>query len=141
MTVDVTRRGFLGGMLGVAVIAAMPSIITPEPAAIPSLPLIPDVTAPDGITYQWIRSHLFGEPDTANIEFRLSKGWTFVVPDAHPYLKTYALEEVVETGGLVLMQKPTAEVEKARQAEIDAGNALLDDPWRNPESMGRLLKK
>lgn len=129
---ETTRRHFLKGFAGCLVVASLPGIVIDSMANgfFSGSPGMPPVTAPDGWTYQWIRSSLLGEPDVANLEFRLSKGWTFVSPADHPDLPRSDIDDAIEQGGLVLMQKPTAQVEMARAAERQAA---IDQVRQNEE--------
>ncbi len=105
-----TRRGFLAGLLGLTVVAALPKV----PGSAPALPEAIDpwaITAPSGTTYQWVRTALLGEPDPANLHKRLDNGWDFVLPEAHPGAPVSTVEHAIEASGLVLMQKSTAEVQ------------------------------
>ena len=122
MPVEPTRRGFLAGLLGLTVVAALPKL----PGAAPVLPEAIDpwaITPPDGTTYQWVRSALLGVPDPDNIEQRLSNGWAFVLPDTHPGAPTSTVERAIEASGLILMQKPTAAVQKSLAAALEAQEA------------------
>lgn len=104
-----TRRGFLAGLLGLTVVAVLPSM----PGMAPVLPKVLDpfsIKPPEGLTYQWVRTALLGEPDPANVAARVENGWTFVAPSIHPDAPTATLDTSIESGGLVLMQKPTSEV-------------------------------
>jgi hypothetical protein len=120
---DVNRRGFLSGLLGVTVIAAMPVHaetvldISMSPVPVPDFNLLKSVQAPPGWTYQWVRSALLGEPDPLNVQRRLDNGWTFVAPSQHPELPAYAADEAIEGFGLILMQKETAKIEKVVPAQ------------------------
>ncbi len=129
---ETTRRHFLKGFAGCLVVAHMPIAFAADAERLRASTVLPTVQAPDGVTYQWIRTSLLGEPDVANLEWRLSKGWTFVSPKAHPSLIS-DIDDAIEHGGLVLMQKPSAEVAKSRMAErIDAMRPL-------PQLYGTLL--
>lgn len=120
MTVSLSRRGFLKGLAGVAVITALPAIpVEPTPAA-PPVDVLNAAKPPDGITYQWVRTHLLGVPDIENVEARINNGWTFVAPRDQPHMPVADAELAVENGGLILMQKPTAIVEAERKAAYEA---------------------
>lgn len=106
---ELNRRGFLSGLLGTAVIAAFP------PDLVCGITAVPEVKAPEGVTYEWARTALLGEPDLENIERRIANGWTFVTQEAHPGIEFTGFAEVVERNGLALMQKPTIDVERARE--------------------------
>lgn len=112
---ELSRRGFLAGLLGTAVIAVIPNAVAPVEAAVP--PIDPfAITAPPGWTYQWVRCALMGEPDPNNVQARVENGWTFVEPKAHPGAPVSTAQAAIETGGLILMQKPTADIKPARPA-------------------------
>lgn len=84
------------------------------------------VKAPPGITYQWVRSALLGEPDPENVERRLNAGWAFVQPSAQPDLKVTDAAEAIEKGGLILMEKATHLVEEELRAQhISAMKRML----------------
>lgn len=115
MPIESTRRGFLKGLLGLTVVAIVPlpgDGVGQVPAVDPYA-----IKAPEGTTYQWVRTALFGEPDPENVRLRLTNGWTFVAPDAHAGAPTSKLGDAVERGGLVLMQKPTVDVQAELAAE------------------------
>lgn len=121
MAFDATRRGFLAGLFGTAVIVAMP-----KPVLALVEPIAPDaidpwaIVAPPGTTYQWVRTALLGEPDPANVQARIDSGWKFVVPDLYPGAPVSTVEKAIETSGLILMEKPTIEVERLLVAERNA---------------------
>lgn len=140
MTITATRRGFLAGLLGTTVIAVMPKAATIAEAA-PTIDVY-EITAPDGWTYQWVASHVMGEPTPMNVQARLDKGWTFVAPATHPEKPAIDIARAVEGGGLILMQKETHLVEKPKAYPLPGlpeGLKPADDPmfdrapWRrNP---------
>jgi len=118
--IETSRRGFLAGLMGVAVIAVVPH----DPAAlvadaVPSIPPIDPwaIKAPPSQTYQWVRCALLNEPDPANVEARLANGWTFVAPETHPGAPVSTAEQAIETCGLILMEKPTEQVVAYMEAE------------------------
>lgn len=121
MAVDLTRRGFLKGLAGVAVIAVLPrAAYTPAPSVAAAVVPATEAVPPPGITYNWVRTSLLGEPDMENLEGRINNGWTFVRPSAHPEMQTEDAAIAFEHGGLILMQCSTAEVEARRAAEHKA---------------------
>lgn len=119
MTIDLTRRGFLKGLAGTAVIAVLPKVhLAPaQPAIAEAVPPPTTLTPPPGITYNWVRTALMGEPDVANLEDRLNNGWTFVRPSAHPEMPVEDAAIAFERQGLILMQCPTIECELRAIAE------------------------
>ena len=123
---EVNRRGFLSGLFGVSVIAALPVAaaevlaITPAPAPLYDLGARLNIQAPPGWTYNWVRSALLGEPDPENVQRRLDLGWRFVEPSRHPELAAMPAEEAVDAFGLILMEKQTALIDKLKGA----------DPWK-----------
>jgi hypothetical protein len=119
---ELSRRGFLAGLLGTAVIAVIPKAAD---VVMPAEPFDPwAVKAPDGTTYQWVRTALLGEADPANVQARLDNGWQFVAPTTYPSAPTTTLGNAIETHGLVLMEKPTAAV-RAQIAEEYERNVRL----------------
>ena len=117
---QLTRRGFLAGLLGATVIAVVPKgAALALDAAVP--PIDPwAIQAPPGTTYMWVRCALLGEPDPENVEVRLNNGWKFVEPKVWPGAPLSTAEKAIETGGLILMEKPTVEVEATLKAEQQA---------------------
>lgn len=116
MPFEPTRRGFLAGLLGLTVVAVLPKVPGTAPEAIDPWAIQP----PPGTTYQWVRTALLGEPDPANVQLRLDNGWQFVGPETHPGAPVSTVEHAIESSGLILMQKPTAEVQAALKAERTA---------------------
>lgn len=117
-----TRRGFLAGLLGLTVVAVLPK----APNLAPVLPEAIDpwsIRAPEGWTYQWVRTALLGEPDPENVAKRIDNGWTFVAPAVHPGAPVSTVENAIAASGLILMQKPTVEVQKTLAAELEAHEA------------------
>lgn len=111
MTVDLTRRGFLKGLAGTAVIAVLPKVpLAPaQPAIAEAVPPPATLTPPHGMTYNWVRTSLMGEPDIENLEDRISNGWTFVRPSAHPDMPVEDAAIAFERRGLILMECPTVD--------------------------------
>ncbi len=112
MPVELSRRGFLGALLGTVVVAVIPK---PLQAIVEVAEIDPfDIVAPNGTTYQWITSHVMGHPCPENIEGFLARQWTFVDPRAHPGAPTSTLHRAIDAGGLLLVQLPTVIVEQRR---------------------------
>ncbi len=107
-----TRRGFLAGLLGVSVIAVLPKAASIAEAA-PTITSF-EVTAPDGWTYQWVASHVMGEPTPLNVQARVDNGWTFVPPADHPTIQPTDIAMAIDSGGLILMQKETRLIEQPK---------------------------
>ncbi len=116
----------VAGLFGTAVIAVVPKSALIEVAPVPIDPW--SIQAPPGITYQWVRSALLGEADPANIQARLDNGWAFVAPSVHPGAPVSTVEKAIETQGLILMQKPTPDVEltlaRERALRMDADHRV-----------------
>jgi len=119
VTIDLTRRSFLRGLAGVAVIAVLPKVpfAPASPAIAEAVAPTATLTPPPGITYNWVRTALMGEPDMANLEDRLNNGWTFVRPSAHPEMPVENAAIAFERHGLILMQCPTIECALRRTFE------------------------
>lgn len=120
MPIDVTRRGFLAGLLGASVIAVVPKAAQAVIEAVPLPEIDPfAIIAPPGITYNWVTCAVMGDPTERFVEDFLSRGWTFVQPKAHPEAQAHVMpaKDAIGFGGLILMEKATAEVEKDRLAQ------------------------
>lgn len=117
MTLDLSRRSFLKGLLATTVVVSMPKAVAEAVANDPAV--LADVTPPPGVTYMWVRTALMGTPDPENVEKRLKNGWKFVEASKVPRASTATLEHAIEAQGLVLMEKPTEQVE-AQTAEANA---------------------
>lgn len=120
---DLTRRGFLVGLLGTAVIAVLPKAAAEAlaPEAIDPW----SIQAPPGITYQWVRTAILGEPDPWNVQARIDNGWTFVAPSDHPGAPVSTVQAAIETHGLILMEKPTPLVQASEDQRLkDRGGVL-----------------
>lgn len=128
MTAETTRRGFLQGLLGAVVICALPKDVA---QLLPEGDFDPfSITAPDGWTYQWVRTAVMGEKDERALEARLINKWTFVKPKIHPQAPVGTLRHAIETHGLVLMEKETAAVEAdERQRRIKGSCAIGNHAW------------
>ena len=120
MPIDVTRRGFLAGLLGATVIAVVPKAAQAVIEAVPLPEIDPfAITAPPGLTYNWITCAVMGTPSPQYVEDALERGWTFVAPKAHPEARAHVMpaKDAIGFGGLILMQKPTPAVERDHLAQ------------------------
>lgn len=127
MTAETTRRGFLQGLLGAVVICALPK----EVQALARDDFDPfSITAPDGWTYQWVRTAVMGEKDERALEARLLNKWTFVKPLMYPQAPVGTLRHAIESHGLVLMEKSTVLVEAdERKRRITGSCSIGNHAW------------
>lgn len=124
---ETDRRGFLSILAGTAVLAMFPKAPgATEPSMATrtaALNILDSVKAPPGMTYMWVRTALFGDPDPENVKRRLDNGWTFVKPERHADITPIDGADAFIHGGLVLMERPTNQVtqeyEKERQKVLD----------------------
>ena len=72
---------------------------------------IPKEEIPPGWSYQWNAETVLNEPQTAGMLDFQQKQWSFVPQDRHP-------TRPVRQGGLVLMERPEALTQEARQEEM-----------------------
>lgn len=91
---------------------------------------------PDGITYQWVRTALCGEPDPQSLVSRVESGWQFVAPQRHRTAVTCPLSEAITTTGLVLMERPTVEVDWERAKERAVAEKWIEDILAQLRAMG-----
>lgn len=87
---------------------------------------VPRGFEPDGWTYAWKRTSVFGQPDTRNITEMQRRGWSFVPADRHDgYWMPTGHKGNIEIDGLALMEIPTVVHEDMRkQDRKDANNAI-----------------
>ena len=86
--------------------------------------IIPQVVAPDGLTYQWVATD--GDPEARTLLRRLANGWVYVDPNLHRDILSERGDRIY-IRGLVLMQKATVEVEKTRAQELRPIEASFAD--------------
>jgi hypothetical protein len=86
--------------------------------------LIPQVVAPEGVTYQWVATD--GDPGAKPLLARLANGWSYVDPREHRHILSERGDRIY-IHGLVLMQKATTEVEKTREAQRKANDVSFAD--------------
>lgn len=71
---------------------------------------------------------MLGEDDRANVEGRLQNGWRFVGVSAHPTIHRVVLSNLLEEpSAMVLMQRPTADVQAQFAHEHAERTKLLED--------------
>jgi hypothetical protein len=111
---DLARRSILKmfGVTAAVAVTPTPTIAIPEPARDP---LTLQLSPPAGMTYNWKRLFITqSDPDMENILKMVATGWKPVplarhrehfAPNAHPFSNYW-----IEVGGLVLMEKPSAEI-------------------------------
>ena len=98
---------------------------------------IPSNKIPNGMNYAWVRESTLHEPDPDNMTDRMIKGWSPVPAERHsemvpPPLPGYEGMEasVIRRGGLILCERPTREVEMARQErDMENMEVLQDVAW------------
>lgn len=129
---ETTRRGFLKGLFGTAVIAVLPNPVFQEAHA----EQVPNLIAPEGMTYQWVRAALLGDQSWSRIDECLENGWQLVPPSQHPQAVSVDIEEAVKGDGLVLMMKPTEIVERERADKYKRDMALLGQSHTYPTGEG-----
>lgn len=129
MTAETTRRGFLGGLLGTLVICALPrntAAALIEPDFDPF-----SIVAPPDKVFQWVRTHVMGEPEPKALAARLQNGWKFVSPTSYPRAPVTRLKDAIAKSGLVLMEKPKAAVEaQERQRRVEGSCARGYHFWQ-----------
>lgn len=77
---------------------------------------IPSHLMQDGTSYEWKRASVYGKPDSGNIIEMREQGWEAV---DDPVLRAYFMPEghtgAIERDGLVLMERPQALTDEARE--------------------------
>lgn len=121
---QLNRRDLLKAMGATAVVASLPlaSMAAVDASRYVGLVLDSDaaLTPPEGITYEWKRASIFidGELDLANMREQVRKGWSFVKPQVVfadvDVARVPTIADVCKHSGLVLMQKPTKDIEKPK---------------------------
>lgn len=98
---------------------------------------VPQNKIPDDMTYSWVRESTLNEPDPDNMTDRMIKGWQPVPAARHPEMVPPPLPgyegmevSVIRRGGLILCERPSREVEMARQQrDIENMEMLQDVAW------------
>lgn len=98
---------------------------------------VPQNKIPGDMTYSWVRESTLNEPDPDNMTDRMIKGWQPVPAARHPEMVPPPLPgyegmevTVIRRGGLILCERPTREVEMAKQQrDIENMEVLQDVAW------------
>ena len=98
---------------------------------------VPQNKIPGDMTYSWVRESTLNEPDPDNMTDRMIKGWQPVPAARHPEMVPPPLPgyegmevTVIRRGGLILCERPTREVEMAKQErDIENMEVLQDVSW------------
>lgn len=95
------------------------------------------IRPPEGVTYQWARCSMLGEAEHANLEARLQSGWVFVDVADHPGAHIAVLRNLLEEpSAMVLMQRPTVEVQEQMTREHAANVKKLEDAKAKIAALG-----
>lgn len=133
---ETTRRGFLAGLFGTMVIAALPKATAAFEDVRVAPAQVPVLTPPDGMSYQWVRAAVYGDETFSRVEECIGNGWQLVPPAVHPDMVAVDIEEAVKSHGLVLMMKPTVTVELERRQKYEADMALIGESRTYPVGQG-----
>lgn len=81
---------------------------------------------PDGWDYQWKMHEVMGKPDVERIRQNELNGWTPVPLSRYPEMMPRGWKgEIIEVGGLVLMERPLLFTEEARAEERRAAREAV----------------
>lgn len=95
------------------------------------------ISSPEkSVAYQWVRTSVFGEPDTVALSTRIQNGWTFVHPETHAKAKSVRLSQAVRDGHFILMQHSSDYVEGERAKEREKAELQLATIIKELEAMG-----
>lgn len=102
---------------------------------------IPKDEIPPGMTYRWMRVSVNNEPDNGNWQRKMRGGWKPVPRSRHPEyfpimnipgFKNDQYNEVILEGGLLLVEKPTKDVEQSqRRLQEEAIEVMEAVDWEN----------
>lgn len=98
---------------------------------------VPQQKIPSDMTYAWVRESTLNEPDPDNMTDRMIRGWQPVPASRHPEMVPPPLPgyegmevTVIRRGGLILCEKPSEEVQYARQErDLENIEMLQDIAW------------
>ncbi len=100
---------------------------------------------PKGMTYRWVREANLNQPDGNNISRSLRVGWRPVPADRHkeyavpiyPGLNDHLDNTLIRSGGLLLCERPTREVEQdKRYVEMMNDQAVNGSDYKSDEEDG-----
>lgn len=74
---------------------------------------------PDGMSYQWNNSTVFGKADPAMDSFMAMQGWEPVMAERHPHLMPPGYVGPVIVDGQILVERPVELTNEALQEELD----------------------
>lgn len=82
---------------------------------------IPKHLIPDGMTYEWKRKSVFGQPDVDHMVDLQDNHWRPVPASRHPHLMPENEQAgSIERRGLILMERPSYLTEEAREEDYMA---------------------
>lgn len=98
---------------------------------------VPADAVPEGMTYQWCRKSIWGQPDISHMVGLQENGWTPVPADRHSglFMPNGHVGDI-ERDGLVLMERPVELTAEARAEDKAAADALTR---MQDEQLGRAL--
>lgn len=74
---------------------------------------------PDGWTYEWKRSSVYGQPDTDHQTNLRENHWRPVSATRHPEMMPVGFDGPVQKDGMVLMERPQYLTDEARAEDYD----------------------
>lgn len=87
----------------------------------------PEHIVPRGMAYQWNAKSVFGDKTIVSIG-ETPQGWSPVPASRHPGMfAPYGYEGNIETGGLILCERPKEDVEASRADQGKQAEKLIDD--------------
>lgn len=98
---------------------------------------VPADAVPEGMTYQWCRKSIWGQPDISHMVGLQENGWTPVPADRHSglFMPNGHVGDI-ERDGLVLMERPVELTAEARAEDKAAADALTR---MQDEQLGRAI--
>lgn len=92
---------------------------------------LPTPNPQDGYVFRWVRTHLQGQPDNANVSKRFREGWSPVKASEHPELHILSdigsrFDGCIEVGGQLLCKAPEAMVERRNKHYTDLAKRQME---------------